>query len=73
MARLESEANVRGMDVPSYVAAVLRQSVGTNGTELTHPTAESIASLAGTWSENEYREFCKAVAPFEQIDDELWK
>ena len=29
--------------------------------------------LAGSWSEDEFRRFEEAVAPFEQIDAELWR
>ena len=32
-----------------------------------------LAGLAGRWSEDELREFERAVAPFEEVDPELWR
>lgn len=34
---------------------------------------EIIEALAGTWSEEEYKEFEENTAYFNQIDEELWK
>ena len=29
--------------------------------------------LAGSWSEDEFRNFEQAVAPFAEIDEDLWR
>jgi plasmid stability protein len=73
IAQLQHAAARHGMSVEAFAADVLRQSVGG---KLASPPAEqhpTIQSLAGTWSEEEFREFTTAIAPFEQIDDSLWK
>lgn len=35
--------------------------------------SNGLGRLAGTWSAEEQREFEKAVAPFETVDDEMWR
>ncbi|HXA16357.1 MAG TPA: hypothetical protein VN380_05160 [Thermoanaerobaculia bacterium] len=35
--------------------------------------SNGLAHLAGTWTAEEHREFEENVAPFEEIDDELWQ
>jgi hypothetical protein len=35
--------------------------------------SNGLASLAGTWTEEEYKEFEAAVAITEQIDEDLWQ
>jgi hypothetical protein len=32
-----------------------------------------LGRLAGSWDEKDMREFEQAIAPFEQIDEELWR
>ena len=32
-----------------------------------------LLDFAGTWSEQEYREFMAAIADFGKIDEELWR
>jgi hypothetical protein len=44
------------------------------GLGMNHPKDRSngLARLAGSWSENDLLEFERAVAQFEQIDEQLW-
>jgi hypothetical protein len=35
--------------------------------------SNGLAHLAGTWTAEEHREFEESVAPFEEIDAELWR
>lgn len=37
------------------------------------PPRNGLAKLAGTWSAAEQRAFDAAVAPFEVVDEEMWK
>lgn len=39
----------------------------------TAPPAVEFKEFAGVWSEDDLREFTKATAGFEQVDDEDWK
>ena len=37
------------------------------------PRSNGLRRLAGTWSEAEFRQFEKNVAPFDEIDEDLWR
>lgn len=38
-----------------------------------HGRSNGLGRLAGGWSEEEFREFEEAMAPFERVDQELWR
>jgi plasmid stability protein len=65
---LEREKRRRGESLNQTVIELLTQGLGVG-------TARSngLARLAGRWSEEEFQEFERAVAPFEEIDEELWR
>ncbi len=65
---LEREKRQRGESLNQTVLELLSEGLGVG-------TARSngLARLAGRWSEAEFQEFETAVAPFEEIDDELWR
>lgn len=65
---LEREKRRRGDSLNGTVIGLLSQGLGVG-------TARSngLAQLAGRWSEEEFRGFEEAVAPFERVDDELWR
>lgn len=65
---LEREKRRRGESLNQTVIELLSQGLGV-GTE----RSNGLARLAGGWSEKEFLEFERAVAPFEEIDDELWR
>lgn len=65
---LEREKRLRGESLNQTVIDLLSQGLGV-GT----PRSNGLARLAGRWSEEEFREFEQAVAPFEEVDDELWR
>ena len=68
-AELERERRRRGDSLNQTVVDTLRRGLGL-GSER---QSNGLASLAGTWSEDEYAEFEGAVRDFEQIDEELWR
>lgn len=35
--------------------------------------SNGLGRLAGTWSEDEFRDFERATAQFEEADEELWR
>jgi hypothetical protein len=37
------------------------------------PRTNGLEALAGSWTEEELRDFDAATLPFEQVDDELWR
>ena len=62
---LDEERRRRGVSLNKTVLELLRQGLGVG------PGARSngLTSLAGTWSEDEFREFTEATAFFEQLTE----
>ncbi len=69
-AALEAERRLRGTSLNRTVLALMREALG-----LSNPRRRSngLRQLAGTWTEDEFRQFEEAVAPFRAIDEEMWK
>ncbi|MBI3926106.1 MAG: hypothetical protein HY319_11235 [Armatimonadetes bacterium] len=67
---LQQEKHRRRQSLNQTVLDLLRQSLG-----LATRSARSngLAELAGNWSEEEFREFSQAIAPTEEIDEEMWR
>lgn len=65
---LEQERRRRGTSLNQTVIGLLGQGLGVGG-----PRSNGLAALAGRWDEEEFRRFEHAVAPFEEIDPELWR
>lgn len=64
---LEREKRRRGKSLNQTVLDLLGQGLGAQGTR-----SNGLGRLGGGWSEDEFRDFEKATAPFEAIDEELW-
>jgi len=67
---LEQEKQRRGTSLNRTVLALLREALGLTGVG---PRSNGLRRMAGTWNEGEYREFEKAVAPFGEIDEAIWR
>ena len=65
---LEEEKRRRGESLNQTVIELLSQGLGVGTTR-----SNGVGRLAGSWTEEEFREFEAAIAPFERIDDELWR
>jgi hypothetical protein len=65
---LEREKRRRGSSLNQTVIDLLGQGLGVGGVR-----SNGLGRLGGKWSAEDLREFEKAVAPFEQIDEELWR
>jgi plasmid stability protein len=65
---LEREKRRRGESLNQTVIELLTQGLGVGTVR-----SNGLARLAGRWSEEEFQEFERAVAPFEEIDEELWR
>lgn len=63
--------------LPPEVAEALEREKRRRGQSLNRTVidllAQALARLAGGWSAEELAAFEEAVAPFEQVDDELWR
>jgi len=51
------------------VIELLRRALGVSGGRVSN----GLASLAGTWTEEEFEQFEAAVAVTEKIDEDLWR
>jgi len=65
---LEREKRRRGMSLNQTVIDLLDQGLGTRGAR-----SNGLSRLAGGWSEEEFRDFERATAQFEEVDEELWR
>ena len=65
---LEQERVKRGRSRNQTVIELLRQGLGVG-----EARQNGIARLAGTWTEEEFREFENATAPLNAPDPDLWR
>jgi len=65
---LEKEKRRRGRSLNQTVIELLGQGLGVGKRR-----SNGLASLAGSWDEEELARFEEAVAAFETIDHELWR
>jgi hypothetical protein len=68
-AALDAEAKQRGLSMNGLVLEKLRASMGLAGPD---HRFHDLDRLVGVWSQEDIDEFDAAVAPFEEIDPELW-
>jgi hypothetical protein len=69
-ARLKEAARARGVSVNRHALELLRRGLGLvprRRTERHH----DLDHLAGTWTAEEGEAFARALAPFEQVDEDL--
>lgn len=64
---LEREKQRRGKSLNQTVIDLLGQGLGVSGSR-----SNGLGRLTGGWSEEDLREFEQFVAPFEEVDEELW-
>ncbi len=69
-AAIEAEQTRRGASLNQTVLTLLRRALGL---EPDRPFDNGLGRFAGTWSEDELREFEAATAQFEEVDPELWR
>jgi hypothetical protein len=66
---LERQRKRRGDSLNQTVVNALRRGLGLGHEQ----KSNGLASLAGTWTEEEHAEFERAVEEFERVDEELWR
>ncbi len=67
-AALALEKDRLQLSLNQTVIELLRQSLGVE-----RKRSNGLARLAGTWTVEEHTRFEDAIAPAEQIDEELWR
>ncbi len=65
---LDREKRRRGSSLNRTVIDLLSQGLGVGGVR-----SNGLGRLGGKWSEEELEEFERAISPFEQTDEELWR
>ena len=70
---ISREAQRRGISIESLVLDLIRKGISIDRESSQMQTCHDLDSLAGTWSEEEEREFLNAIADFEQVDEKLWR
>ena len=65
---LEREKRRRGKSLNQTAIDLLGQGLGVRGAR-----SNGLGRFAGGWSEAEFRDFERAMAPFEEVDAELWR
>lgn len=65
---LDREKRRRGKSLNQTVIELLGQGLGAEG-----PRSNGLGRLAGGWGEDEFRDFERATAQFEALDEELWR
>jgi len=69
---IKSRAQQDNLSVNQWILQALKKVAGT-GREPRFKKYHDLDHLAGTWSREETREFCKTMSMFEKIDGEIWK
>lgn len=69
-AALEAEKRRRGLSLNRTVLSLMNEALGVSDGG---NRGNGLRRLAGSWSEDEFRRFEEAVAPFEQIDADPWR
>jgi plasmid stability protein len=67
-AALEREKRRKGKSINQTVIDLLEQGLGAEGVR-----SNGLGRLAGGWSEDDFRDFERATAQFEAVDEELWR
>ncbi|HEX2164464.1 MAG TPA: hypothetical protein VHM02_10985 [Thermoanaerobaculia bacterium] len=65
---LDAERRRRRGTLNQTVIELLSQGLGVGTTR-----SNGLGRLAGSWSEEEFREFQEAVRDLDRVDDELWR
>jgi plasmid stability protein len=65
---LEREKRRKGKSLNQTVIDLLGQGLGAESVR-----SNGLGRLAGGWSEDEFRDFERATAYFEAVDEELWR
>lgn len=67
---LEAEKRRRGLSLNRTVLLLIQEAIGIAGT---NRRSNGLHKLAGTWSEDEFQNFEKDTAPFQEIDLDIWR
>jgi plasmid stability protein len=66
-AHLRERARIEGRSLSKVASDLLAESLGLK------EGRRDLGRFAGAWSAEEAEEFDRAMAPFEDVDDEVWR
>ena len=69
-AALEAEKRRRGLSLNRTVLLLMQEALGVS---TGRSRSNGLRRLSGSWNEDDFRNFEQAVAPFGEIDEELWR
>ncbi len=74
-ARLKHEAQKRGLSLNKYLLQLLAHSMSArHGVEFGDASPRNdLRRLAGRWTAGQAREFKAAIAPFAEVEPDMWK
>jgi len=72
-AKLKDEAKRKNLSVNALVLDLLRRGIGVKPASQRRAIHNDLDHLAGTWSDEEAREFQESTRSFEEVDKELWR
>ena len=70
---LKEEAKRRRVSVNALILNLIKSGVEAGSRTRRQRVYHDLDALAGTWTAEEASEFLKALADFEQVDQELWR
>ncbi len=70
--KIKERANRSGMSINKMILRLLESTLGLKEKKV-FPTYNDLDHLAGTWMEEDEKEFNKNILEFEKIDKELWE
>lgn len=69
-AALEAEKRRRGLSLNRTVLLLMQEALGVS---TGRSRSNGLRRLAGSWSEDDFRNFEQAVAPLAEIEEDLWR
>lgn len=67
---LDAERRRRGLSLNRTVLSLMQEALGLSPSG---SRSNGLRHLAGAWNADEFRQFEEAVAPFGEIDKDLWQ
>ena len=67
---LDQERRRRGLSLNRTVLALLRNALGVPSVAV---RSNGLRHLAGAWGDEEHHAFERAVAPFGEVDEAMWR
>jgi hypothetical protein len=73
VSKLKDEARSRGMSLNAYLVELIQRNAGIAAKGGRHPLHRDLDDLAGTWTDEDARDFDESQRAFETVDEDLWR